>query len=109
MRLIAGSGSRFDLHFTMGKIVCEISSGSNGKIHGQTRDLEAKASSGAELDARELKAVKALAKASSGGALVLHATGELAVKASSGGSIHYAGTPVISSQDVSSGGRVSGL
>lgn len=83
------------------------SSGADAKISGKTGRMFADASSGSDLDCGGLVSEECEARASSGSDALVHVTGTLKARASSGGDVHYSGNPVSRDVDESSGGDVS--
>jgi hypothetical protein len=106
--LHASSGSSIKVYVNADEIISSSSSGADIDLFGKTRSLSVKASSGSSIDADELEAVDAYAKASSGANIDVNISGKLTAKASSGGDIDYEGNPSSVNKDTSSGGSVSG-
>ena len=82
------------------------SSGSEIKIRGKASNFIGKASSGSEISAEKLEVISATAQASSGAEIKIAVKENLDAKASSGGSIRYAGDPQILNANKSSSGSV---
>jgi hypothetical protein len=103
--LSSGGGMTLDLVYK--DIKMEGSSGANAKLSGRAKTFHVSASSGSNIDARNLDAVNCEARASSGANISMVATGEISARSSSGGSIRYAGNPGRRDINKSSGGTVS--
>ena len=106
--LDASSGSSIKVYVNADDITTETSSGANIRVYGKSKSFSGRASSGSSIDADELEAIDAYAKASSGANININVTGKLTAKASSGGDIDYEGSPTDINKDTSSGGSVSG-
>jgi len=106
--LDASSGSSIRIYVNADDITSETSSGASIKVYGKSNTFSGKASSGSSIDADELEAIDAYAKASSGANINVNVSGNLTAKASSGGDIDYEGSPTNINKDTSSGGSVSG-
>ena len=106
--LDASSGSSIKFYVSADDVTTETSSGANIKVYGKSKSFSGKASSGSSIDADELEAIDAYAKASSGANINVNVTGKLTAKASSGVDIDYEGSPTDINKDTSSGGSVSG-
>ena len=106
--LDASSGSSIKVYVNADDITTETSSGANIRVYGKSKSFSGRASSGSSIDADELEAIDAYAKASSGANINVNVTGKLTAKASSGGDIDYEGNPTDVNKDTSSGGSVSG-
>ncbi|GGK46784.1 MULTISPECIES: head GIN domain-containing protein [Flavobacteriaceae] len=106
--LDASSGSSIKVYVNADDVTTETSSGANIKVYGKSQTFSGKASSGSSIDADELEAIDAYAKASSGANINVKVSGNLTAKASSGGDIDYEGSPTNINKDTSSGGSVSG-
>lgn len=104
--LKASSGAHMEMNLLVKDLTAQSSSGSDIKIKGQARNLEARSSSGSSIDAKELLALYANAKASSGSDISLNIEKSLEAKASSGGDIKYYGEPKTVSKNNSSSGSV---
>lgn len=104
--LHASSGSGIELDVDAPAVSAQVSSGSNMKLRGRTKNYEVDASSGGDIDSGELLSENAVAHASSAGDIHLHASVTLDAHASSGGSIHFRGKPTKVTQESNSGGSV---
>ncbi len=101
----SGGGMALDLVYK--EIKMDGSSGANAKISGRAKNFNVSASSGSNIDARNLEAVNCEARASSGANISMVATDEISAHSSSGGSIRYSGNPGVKNINKSSGGTVS--
>ena len=90
-----------------GTVTIETSSGSDASVSGQCSRVRADASSGSDLDARDLICENGEADASSGSDISIHATGSVNADASSGADVDVYGGPTDVNTDKSSGGSVS--
>lgn len=93
IRLSASSGSEMKLTLNYATVSCSSSSGSDIILRGKAEKLTTDSSSGSSIDAEDLTVNNAIAESSSGSSIELRATEALTAKASSGGSITYAGEP----------------
>lgn len=107
LQVKSSSGSDVVLEVVYKDVSLDASSGANIKISGKAKTVKARASSGSDINARDLEAVIGHANASSGADVVVHATGEIYANASSGGDVRYYGNPSVKNIDESSGGDVS--
>ncbi len=108
LELDSSSGSTIKIHANANEITSESSSGSNITIVGKSNSFTANSSSGSSINAKDLKTVNALTKASSGANIDVNVTGKLTAKASSGADIDYEGSPESIDKETNSGGSVSG-
>ncbi len=92
LELHSSSGADLIVNVNADEVNCHTSSGADIKVSGTAGILYADASSGSDIKAGGLRAKKAVAKASSGGDVTVHATEEIETKTSSGGDVHYSGT-----------------
>ena len=83
-----------------------VSSGADATLSGRCGDLRADGSSGADLDAGDLKCASAAADVSSGADLTIYASQSLTADASSGGDVTVYGKPKNTNVEKSSGGGV---
>lgn len=107
IKLNASSGAGMKLDLVYRDVSLEGSSGSNARLSGRAKNFIVSASSGSQVDARNLEASNCEAKASSGADISLVANHEISAKSSSGGSIKYSGNPEYKNINKSSGGSVS--
>ena len=105
--LDASSAAEINLDIESDFISSETSSGSSISIHGKALKLETTASSGSEIDAKDLLANEVISNASSGGEITVHPLVSLDAEASSGGDIKYNTAPKSIQKRSSSGGSVS--
>jgi len=84
-----------------------VSSGADATLSGTCDTIEADGSSGADLDAEDLRCANADADVSSGADLTVYASESVDADASSGGSIRVYGGPQSTNVSKSSGGSVS--
>jgi len=108
LELNSSSGSTMKIRTIANEISSESSSGSNITIVGKSNSFTANSSSGSSINAKDLKAVNAITKASSGANIDVNVTGKLTAKASSGADIDYEGSPETVDKNTSSGGSVTG-
>ena len=90
-----------------GTVTIETSSGSDANVSGQCVRVRADASSGADLEARDLFCQSGEADASSGSDISIHVTTSVSAEASSGADVDVYGGPTDVTSDKSSGGSVS--
>ncbi|WP_425409571.1 head GIN domain-containing protein [Hyphococcus sp.] len=83
-----------------------VSSGADAVLSGQCNTIEADGSSGADLDAEDLRCNDAVADVSSGADIIVFASQSVRADASSGGDITVYGGPERTNVDESSGGDV---
>ena len=103
----AGSGSQAKLDLEFDTITSVSSSGSAIHLSGKALKLTTDSGEGSTIDAQDLLVNEVTAEASSGSRTEIHPIVSLDAKASSGGSIHYHGSPTKVSKEESSGGSVS--
>ena len=84
----------------------EASSGGSVELSGACKSIDVSASSGATVEADDLRCGSAQAGASSGGDVDVYSTGLAEGKASSGGSVKFTGSPSQQNSKESSGGSV---
>lgn len=108
LELDSSSGSTMKIRANANEISSASSSGSSITIIGKSNSFSANSSSGSTINAKELKTVNAITKASSGANIDVNVTGKLTANASSGGDIDYEGSPESIDKNTSSGGSVSG-
>jgi hypothetical protein len=108
LELDSSSGSTMKIRANANEILSESSSGSSITIIGKSNSFTANSSSGSSINAKELKTVNAIAKASSGANIDVNVTGKLTASASSGGDIDYEGSPESIDKKATSGGSISG-
>ncbi|MEQ9505703.1 MAG: DUF2807 domain-containing protein [Hyphomonas sp.] len=85
----------------------DASSGGDANLSGACERIEISASSGADVDADELRCVTAKVNASSGADVDVYSNGMADGRASSGADIEFAGSPTQKESSKSSGGSVS--
>jgi len=108
LELDSSSGSTMKIRANANEITSESSSGSSITIVGKSNSFTANSSSGSSINAKDLKTVNALTKASSGANIDVNVTGKLTAKASSGADIDYEGSPETVDKETNSGGSVTG-
>lgn len=101
------SGASVNAHVIAKDLNIKTSSGSDTNLNGNSKNIDVKASSGSSINTKDLEAMYATAKASSGASIKLFITEELNANASSGGHISYSGTPKNVTKNKSSSGTVS--
>lgn len=107
LKINSSSGSDVQIENLSAEFVSVVtSSGADARISGKTIKLYADASSGSDLDCRELVSEDCEVRASSGSDALVHVTGSIKARASSGGDIQYTGRPSQRDIDESSGGDV---
>ena len=104
--LQSSSGAAIEVTIEAETTTVNVSSGSNVRLDGKTKFLEAEASSAGNIDAYNVESEKVQARASSGGSIKINASVEIEAHASSGGSIRYRGNPSKTNTGSSSGGSV---
>ncbi|MCQ8184006.1 GIN domain-containing protein [Parvularcula maris] len=103
----ASSGSELRVEgVSGGSIELKASSGANLEIEGTCDQVEAGASSGADLNAGNLVCDSGEASVSSGASVRVHTTDRIKARASSGGSVQVGGDPDKVDTKTSSGGSV---
>ena len=108
LKISSSSGSDVQIEGLTARLVSvTTSSGADAQISGKTVKLYADASSGSDLDCDGLVSEECEVQASSGSDALVHATGMLKARASSGGDIRYTGKPSQRDVDESSGGDVA--
>lgn len=107
LKISSSSGSDVRIDDLSTEFVSVVtSSGADAKILGKTIRMYADASSGSDLDCRGLISEECEVRASSGSDAMVHVTGSIKARASSGGDVHYAGRPAHRDIDESSGGDI---
>lgn len=99
LTLDSSSGASITAEVFSKSLYAEASSGADLKITGKSSSLKAKASSGADIDARELLVLNCNADVSSGADIKINVKDRLEVEATSGGDIHYYGSPTIAADN----------
>jgi len=89
------------------EFIVGASSSASVELSGACGRISVNASSGAEVDADDLRCTSANANASSGADVELYATDSATAKASSGADISFSGKPVQQEASKSSGGSIS--
>lgn len=108
LKVSSSSGSDVKIDDLSASFVSVVtSSGADAKISGKTVKMFADASSGSDLDCGGLISQDCEARASSGSDAVVHVTGSLKARASSGGDVRYLGKPQQKDVDESSGGDIA--
>lgn len=92
IELHTSSGSHLNVSVNADEVNCHSSSGSHIKVSGTTGIIYTDASSGSHIKANELKAKKAVSKASSGANIAINASEESEANSSSGGNVHNYGS-----------------
>src|SRR5690606_23055299 len=88
-------------------LTAKTSSGSDMEVSGKASSLHADASSGSELDAKELLVINCNAEASSGAGITVNVKEKLETHVSSGGNIDYYGNPISVNSNKSHSGSVN--
>lgn len=101
----ASSGSYIGADVDAPKVFAETSSGSRIELGGRTKDYEAEASGGSDIQSASLMSENTNVSASSGASAHVHASVQLDARASSGGTVHYSGGANARKEE-SSGGSV---
>ena len=109
LEMSVSSGASIQIAFKTLEASCNASSGADAKLKGASKYFEVEASSGANINADKVVAMKVEADVSSGADITVHAEEEIDAEASSGGSIKYSGSPKIVDIEKSSGGSVRKL
>lgn len=107
--LKSSSGAKLKMVVNAGIVSAQVSSGAYIALRGTAQGTKFKASSGAELDAIELKSNLAEVDCSSGSSVKLWVNEELRAKASSGGAVRYIGNTERVETNKTSGGVVDRL
>ncbi len=105
LKLTANAAAFIDVKGAFQNLHASQKAGSTIKLAGEAQALEVRSTAGGTIDAFGLKARSARVEVDAGASANV-STSQLNAKASSGGTINYAGTPVISSMKVNSGGKV---
>jgi hypothetical protein len=105
--LSASSAANMNLNIEYDNITCETNSASSVFIEGKTLKLKADASSGSDIDAKEMLANDVEADASSGASIYAHPIVSLKADASSGADINYNSTPKSIEKNENSGGSIA--
>ncbi len=84
-----------------------VSSGADASLSGECETLDAEGSSGADLDARDLRCVNATVSVSTGADMTVYASESVEAKASTGGDVTVYGDPGRKQINRSLGGDVS--
>ena len=92
LEIHSSSGSHLTVSVNADEVNCHSSSGSHIRISGTTGIIYTDASSGAHIKANELKAKKAVSKASSGANITVNASEKYEANSSSGGNVHNYGS-----------------
>ena len=101
--------ANLDLDVDANEIHSDCSSGADILLRGTAKTLYAEASSGSDIEAKELETESCEVRVSSGADVAVNTKKSLTAKASSGGSVKYKGNPEVVSQEKSSGGSVRSL
>lgn len=102
----ASSGSQVIMTINAQSVNAKSSSGSTIDISGKCQKTDFSASSGSSIKAKTLESADGVAKSSSGSSIYINAAGTLQAKSSSGASIRYVGSPVMTDMAASSGGSI---
>jgi hypothetical protein len=94
---------------TAREVSVELSSAGSCTLRGECGELDIDASSASHFNGAELQAAKVSVDASSSARVTVWATNQLEVDLSSGASVHYKGSPQLTSTDISSGARLNKL
>lgn len=100
------SAANCSLSVACNDVEVDMSSAAGCTIEGHTRNVDVEVSSAAQFHGSELVARHASVQASSGASARVNAAESIRARASSGGSIGYAGNPTHSDFNSSSGGSV---
>tara|TARA_B100001245_G_scaffold170903_1_gene129666 strand:+ start:163 stop:900 length:738 start_codon:yes stop_codon:yes gene_type:complete len=106
MDIDVSSAGDVELIISVNQLDIEVSSAGDVEIEGTAKYVDASASSSGDIDAYDLSCDEADLRASSGASIKLTVKEKLDGRASSGGSIRYAGNPKYVDGDSSSGGSV---
>jgi len=107
IKLTASSGGRISIAVKSSNIICDVSSGAGITLSGSSVSGDFSASSGANIDAKNMQLTKLKADASSAGGVTISVKNELNANASSGGYINYYGNPSNTNVNSSSGGSIN--
>ncbi len=100
------SGAEGHLNLFYDKADIDVNTGAVVKLHGAVDGLIANSATGANLDARNLKAVNCYVSSKGGSQSNVFVTGQLTAQASSGGIIRYTGDPIQKTESISGGGVI---
>jgi hypothetical protein len=103
------SAAKYEGNVAAEEVSVDLSSASKCTLSGECAELDVEASSSAKFDGAELRAAKVSVNASSASSVTVWATAELGVDVSSAASVHYKGTPHLTSTDISSGAKLNKL
>jgi hypothetical protein len=103
----ASSAANVELNVSATDIKVGVSSAGEVILEGKTKSIDAEASSAGVVNAYNLTAETADARASSAGTIKLSVSNGLNARAGSGGSIRYRGNPMKTNTNSSSGGSVT--
>jgi len=107
LKISVSSGADVDLQLDIEKLKCSVSSGADVDLLGKANHFEASASSGSDLVADGLISQSCQVHASSGGDVSVNAQKSINAKATSGGDIHYFGSPAEVNVKSTSGGDIN--
>lgn len=107
LKLNVDSGSEIKIAVDAKELFCDVSSGAEATIEGTSDYFKGTASSGADIDGKELKVKTCDLNASSAGDIKVTVTEKVIADASSGSDITYYGNPEIEHVSSSSGGDVT--
>ncbi len=105
LKINVSSGARGEIEVESRSLDLDLSSAAQLTLRGNTKEMNASASSGAKLSAFDLEANDAEIETSSGASIETNVTGSLDAEANSGGSIRYRGDARVKSH-TNSGGSV---
>ncbi|CAN5753072.1 head GIN domain-containing protein [soil metagenome] len=106
IHLEVSSGAIIKTAINAPEVELDASSGGEIEVSGRTRDLNAAASSGSNLKAKELLSENVVVEASSGSNATVHASVKIDASASSGARVRYHGGAADVHKSASSGGVV---
>ncbi|TVQ17273.1 MAG: DUF2807 domain-containing protein [Bacteroidetes bacterium] len=106
LHLTANAGSTMDVEGIFESLFALQNAGATLKLRGETDKLNLESNAGGSLDASQMRATSATARANAGASIIVNAA-ELDAEANAGGSVRYLGDPVFKSMRTSAGGSIN--
>ncbi|HSV88875.1 MAG TPA: head GIN domain-containing protein, partial [Bacteroidales bacterium] len=103
--LTGNAGSQMEVNVIADTLRVTLNAGSGIKLRGKGGMFVVKANAGSRVDAIEFEAAKAVVTANAGSSTEVKA-GELNITATSGSTVNYAGNPVLTNINLSSGASI---
>lgn len=104
--LKASTASNIELSGKFEKLIIDLNTSSALNISGETEFLNLSTSTAAKLNANDLKVTNCIVNASTASVVNVFVKDNLEASVSTGSTLMYSGTPVITRQEVSSGGTL---